>query len=59
MTKDKVFVGNITIYHNYLERPYMKYKTPVVTLPIENLLRLLWVHYDNSCNFIYKIEVKQ
>ena len=59
MIKDTVFIANITEYRNYLQQPHMKYKTPVVTLPIENLLRLLWVHYDNSGNLIYGIEVKR
>ena len=58
MTKDKVFVASITRYCNYLERPNNWHKTPVATLSKLKLLELLMIHYENSGNFIYKIEVK-
>lgn len=56
MTKDKVFVANITRYYNYLERPNNWYKTPVATLSKAKLLGLLRRHYENSGNFIYEID---
>ena len=59
MIKKEMFAGNITIYRNYLERPYIKYKTPVATLPAMELATLLTGKYQCSGNVIYGIEVKQ
>lgn len=55
MIKDKVCVANVTRYCNYLERPNNWYKTPVATLSTAKLLWLLIRHYENSGNFIYRI----
>ena len=59
MINDIVFSANITRYCNYLERPNNWCKPPVATLSTEIILGLLRMHYRNSGNFIYKIEVKQ
>ena len=59
MIKDTTFIANITRYYNYLKRNNNWNKTHVATLPNMQLLWLLTRHYENSCNFIYKIEVKQ
>ena len=59
MIKDTVFIANITEYRNYLQQPHMKYKEPAETLYEAKLLRLFVMHYRNTGNFIYEIEVKQ
>ena len=59
MIKDTTFIVNITRYCNYLERPNNWCKQPVAALPKENLLWLLRMNYENSCNLIYGIEVKR
>ena len=55
MIKDTTFIANITRYCNYLERPNNWHKTPVATLPTAKLLGLLTRHYENSGNFMYRI----
>ena len=59
MIKDTVFIANITEYRNYLQQSHMQYKEPVATLSEAKLLRLFVMHYRNTGNFIYGIEVKQ
>ena len=58
MIKDTVFIANITRYCNYLERPNNWHKTPVATLSKIGLLRLFVIYYENSGNFIYRIDGK-
>ena len=59
MINDTVFIANITEYRNYLQQPHMKYKEPAETLYEAKLLRLFVIHYRNTGNFIYEIEVKK
>ena len=58
MINDKISTVNGTRYCNYLERPNNWHKTPVAKLSKIGLLRLFVIHYENSGNFIYKIEMK-
>ena len=58
MIKNEMFVGKITRYCNYLERPNNWHKTPLATLSKSKLLELLMIHYKNGGNFIYEIEAK-
>ena len=46
---------NITKYYNYLGRPCNKFQEPVATLPNMKLMPLFIRHYQNSGNFIYRI----
>ena len=55
MINDTIFIANVTRYCNYLERPNNWHKTPVATLSTAKLLGLLMRHYENSGNFIYRI----
>lgn len=59
MTNDTTFIANITRYCNYLERPNNWHKTPVATSSKSKLWGLLRMNYENTGNFIYKIEAKQ
>ena len=59
MINDTIFIANITRYCNYLERPNNWHKTPVATSSKSKLWGLLRMNYENTGNFIYKIEVKQ
>ena len=59
MINDTIFSANITEYRNYVQQPHMKYKEPAETLYEAKLLRLFVMHYRNTGNFIYEIEVKQ
>ena len=58
MINDTIFSANITRYCNYLERPNNWHKTPVATLSKIGLLRLFVIYYENSGNFIYRIDGK-
>ena len=58
MINDTKFVASITRYCNYLERPNNWHKTPVATLSKIGLLRLFVIYYENSGNFIYRIDGK-
>ena len=59
MINDTTFIANITRYCNYLERPNNWHKTPVATSSKSKLWGLLRMNYENTGNFIYKIEAKQ
>ena len=59
MINDTTFITNITRYCNYLERPNNWHKTPVATSSKSKLWGLFVIHYENTGNFIYKIEAKQ
>ena len=58
MINDTTFIANGTRYFNYLERPNNWHKTPVATLSKIGLLRLFVIYYENSGNFIYRIDGK-
>ena len=55
MINDTKFIANITRYCNYLERPNNWHKTHVAILSNANLLVLLKGQYENSGNFMYRI----
>lgn len=55
MINDTAFSANITEHRNYLQQQHMKYKEHVDILSAIKLSRLFLIHYQNSGNFVYKI----
>ena len=55
MMKNRMLMTKITKYYNYLERPNIWYKELVTTLPNMTLRSLFIRRYENSGNFMYKI----
>ena len=65
MIKDKVFVGNVTTYNNYIITycnyilSFQNFQEPVATMPEMELVTLLAGKYQYNGAFLYGIEVKQ
>ena len=55
MINDTAFSANITQYRNYLQQSHMQYKEHCDILFEARLLTLFVRHYENSGNFIYRI----
>ena len=55
MISDTAFSANITKYRNYLQQSSMQYKKHVATSSESILLALFIRHYENSGNFVYRI----
>ena len=55
MISDTAFSANITKYLNYLQQSNMQYKKQVATSSEAILLALFIRHYENSGNFVYRI----